>query len=225
MLVYLASPCNHIQCSALSGMSVLLSFGSYRNVCDQYQSTFDRILIDSGAYGALTSGKEVDLEEYIAWSERWEGHADAVAGLDDISGDWKKSLRNYKAFPKGFPTFHDTDPSELLDDLIPMARERGSWLGLGLKPPREGKEKWVREACSRIPDDIHVHGWALRRYTHVRRLDSVDSTNWLRDVMRLRTLPDTKHLTETECLEIIIKRYQRWQRVVVDKKTKASFGV
>jgi len=26
------------------------------------------------------------------------GHADAVAGLDDIGGDWRRSLRNYDAF-------------------------------------------------------------------------------------------------------------------------------
>ena len=67
-----------------------------------------------------------------------------------------------------------------------------------------------------MPDDLHVHGWALRAYTHIRRLDSVDSTNWWRDAMDLRTLPALAHLTYGECLEIIVKRYQRWHRVIRD---------
>jgi hypothetical protein len=155
----------------------------------------------------------VDGHAYRDWSARWDGHADAVAGLDDISGDWRRSLRNYEAFG-GFPTMHDTDPPELLRDLLPIARERGGWLGLGLKPPRDGKEKWVRWACDQIPEDIHVHGWAMRAYTHVRRLDSVDSTEWWRTAMAYRQ--DFPWLTYGECLEIVVKRYQRWQRVIRD---------
>jgi hypothetical protein len=136
--------------------------------------------------------------------------------LDDISGDWKRSLKNYEAFHLGFPTFHESDPPELLDDLIALARERDRWIGLGLIPPRDGKEKWVCKALDQIPDDLHVHGWAMRRYTHCRRLDSVDSTNWWRDAMKLRTISDLDHLTYGECLEIIVKRYQRWTRTIID---------
>ncbi len=121
-------------------------------------------------------------------------------------------MANYERFLLGFPTFHETDPPELLDDLIPMARERGKWIGLGLLPPREGKERWMRDACERIPDDLHVHGWACREYGFIRRLDSIDSTNWWRDAMKLRTLPDLAHLTYGETLAIVVKRYQRWQR-------------
>jgi hypothetical protein len=171
----------------------------------------------------LNSGKAISLNAYIDWSARWIGHADAIAGLDDIRGDWRRSLANYERFPGGFPTFHDSDPPELLDDLVLIARERGKWIGLGLIPPREGKEQWVRDACGRIPDDLHIHGWALRRYTHVRRLDSVDSSNWFRDSMKLRTIPMLAHLTYGECLEIIVKRYQRETRVIRDGKDTPLF--
>ena len=102
------------------------------------------------------------------------------------------------------------------NDLIPLARERGGWIGIGLKPPREGKENFIRSTCERLPDDLHVHGWALRHYLHIRRLDSVDSTNWWRDAMDLRVLPLCKHLTYGETLEVIVKRYQRARRQVVD---------
>jgi len=216
MKVYLASPNTQQQAEHVENMPVLLSFACWSDWLLRYQASFRNILIDSGAFSEMNSGKKVDGVEYRDWCQMWNGHADAVAGIDDIRGDWRRSLENYEKFG-GFPTFHDTDPPELLDDLIALARERGNWIGLGLMPPRGGKEQWIREACDRIPEDVHVHGWALRAYTHVRRLDSVDSTNWWRDAMKLRTLPDTSHLTYGECLEIVVKRYQRWTRTIVDR--------
>jgi len=200
MIVYLASPRSAVQADKAQNMPVLFSFACYANWLDNYQQSFSRILIDSGAYSAMTQGKKIDVHEYHDWTKRWIPHADAIAGLDDINGDWKKSLKNYDVC--GFPTIHDTDPPELLDDLIPIARERGGWIGVGLKPPRQGKEKWVRETLDRIPDDLHVHGWALRAYTHCRRIDTVDSTSWFRRPFDLRVHPMLDHLTYAECLEM-----------------------
>lgn len=216
MTIYLASPGTQQQAEHAADMPVLLSFACYTRWQDRYQQTYRRILVDSGAYSEFTSGRPIDLGAYADWAGRWVGHADAIAGLDDIKGDWRRSLANYERFPLGFPTFHESDPPELLDELVSLARGRGGWIGLGLLPPREGKERWVRDACARIPEGLHVHGWALRRYTHVRRLDSADSTNWWRDAMQLRTLPDLAHLTYGECLEIVVKRYQRWTRQLKD---------
>lgn len=213
MLVYLASPNTQQQAEHVAGMPVLLSYACYSDwITKGYQQSFSRILIDSGAYTEFSSGKKVDLASYSEWAMQWVGHADAIAGLDDISGDWRRSLRNYSEFALGFPTFHETDPPELLNDLIALSLERNKWLGLGLLPPRNGKERWVRETLDRIPESIHVHGWAMRKYTHCRRIDSVDSTNWWRDAMQLRTISGLAHLTYGECLEIVVKRYQRWMR-------------
>lgn len=224
MIVYLASPNTQQQAEHASGMPVLLSFASWANWHARYHATYRRLLIDSGAFSELKNGKAIDLGAYIDWAGQWVEHADAIAGLDDIRGDWRRSMANYERFPTGFPTFHDSDPPELLDDLIPLARERGRWIGLGMVPPREGKERWLRDACERIPDDLHVHGWALRRYTHVRRLDSVDSTNWWRDAMKLRCIPDLAHLTYGECLDIVTKRYVRWTRTIRDDKDTPLFS-
>jgi hypothetical protein len=215
MQVYLAGPSNQLQAQALDGMPVLLSFAYYAQVIDQYQSTFKRILIDSGAYTELNSGKVIDIGAYRDWSQRWLGHADAIAGLDDIRGDYRRSLRNYQAIPWTFPTWHDTDPIELLPELIAMAHERGGWLGIGLLPPRHRKEQLLRRVLEMIPDDIHVHGWALRAYTHLRRIDSVDSTNWWRNALSLRQkLP---WLTYGETLALVVKRYVRWKRIIFDR--------
>jgi hypothetical protein len=214
LIVYLSSPGSQMHADHLAGMPVLVSYALYSPWVDDYQQSFGRLLIDSGAYSELTGNAKVDGEAYRDWSKRWDGQADAVAGLDDIKGDWRRSLQNYERFG-GFPTIHDSDPPELLKDLIPIAREQGrGWLGIGLVPPRSGKEKFVRWACDNVPDDLHVHGWALREYTHVRRLGSVDSTNWFRDAWGYRNA--MPFLTPAECVELVVKRYQRWQRVVRD---------
>ena len=202
-------------------MPVLLSFGLYDPFLDKYQHTFRRILLDSGAYSVFNSGEAIDVHEYAEWSLRWEGHADAMAGLDDIAGDWRQSLRNYEVMPNGFPTMHDTDPPELLKDLVAISADRGKWIGLGLKPPRQGKEKFVRWVCDNVPEDFHVHGWALRAYSHVRRIDSMDSTNWWRDAMKYRR--DLPFLTYGEALELVVKRYQREARMFREDSQSTLF--
>lgn len=226
MIVYLASPETQQQAEHVANMPVLLSFALVGKkvgwLNKGYQQSFSRILIDSGAYSELNSGVKVDGEAYKDWWKQWEGHADAIAGLDDIRGDWKRSLKNYELYG-GFPTIHDTDPFGLLKDLLPIVQERGGWLGIGLKPPRSGKEKFIRRVCDSVPEELHIHGWALREYTHIRRIDSVDSTNWWRDAMKLRTLPDLQHLTYGECIEIVVKRYQRWKRTLRDEGS-SGFG-
>ena len=216
MRVYLAGPNNQLQARVLEDMPALLSFAYYPKWMEQWHPSFSRVLIDSGAFSELNSGKKIDAEEYREWSERWQGHADAIAGLDDIRGDWKRSLRNYEHIPWTFPVWHETDPWELLPDLVAMARERCGWLGIGLLPPRNGKEQIIRDACKQIPEGIHVHGFALRAYTHIRRLDSVDSTNWFLDTMKIRR--DLPWLTYGECAELVVKRYKRWKRRIIDEE-------
>lgn len=223
MIVYLASPNTQQQAEHACDMPVLLSFAVFKPWVDRYQATFSRLLIDSGAFSEFSTGKRVDGVAYKEWKERWVGHADATAGLDDISGDWRRSLKNYEDFG-GFPTFHESDPPELLKDLIPIAEAAGGWIGLGLTPPRAGKERWIREACEKIPENLHVHGWACREYASVRRIDSVDSTNWWRDAMALRVTPGLEHLTYGECLAIVTKRYQRWNREIKTPQKQSSLN-
>ena len=191
-------------------MPVLVSFAQKRTAVERsYMDTFSHLLLDSGAYSEHNSGVSIDIGAYVEWTKRWPW-AVAWAGLDDINGDWRRSLKNYKA--GGFPTLHDTDPPELLDELIPMARERGGWIGLGLKPPRHRKEAFLRSALDRMPADLHVHGWACGAYSHLQRFDSVDSFNWILDIPMILNHSNTKHLTPAEALEIIVKRYRRMGR-------------
>lgn len=216
---YLGSPVTQQQLQAAAGMPVLFSYALFPNHATKgYMQAFPRILIDSGAFSVMNSGKQLSVEEYAEWSQPWRKEADAIAGLDDIRGDYKQSLANYEKQPWAFPTFHDSDPPDLLDDLVALARARGKWIGIGLVPPREGKQDFVARTLERIPHDIHVHGWALWRYAGLkefrhRQSVSFDSTNWWRDAMAIRTLPLCKHLNYGETLEIVVKRYQRMARL------------
>lgn len=215
MTVYLASPTSQAQGAAVRDMPVLMSYAMYRGWVDGYQQSWGKILIDSGAYSELTSGKSIDLEEYKDFAARWSDRAEAIAALDDISGDWRRGLRNLEQGP-GFPTIHSSDPEDLLEDLIPAARERGGWIGVGILPPRTEKHTdWLERTLERIPPDLHVHGWALRKWwNRLRRIDSVDSTNWWRDAMSLRSRSGLGFLTYSECLEIVVKRYKRERRTL-----------
>jgi|TARA_Y100000034_G_scaffold127785_1_gene181245 hypothetical protein len=222
MDVYLASPRSQLQADKVKGMPVLMSYGCYSNWMDRYVPSYGKLLIDSGAYSVLNSGTKIDLGEFREWSERFMPIAEAVAGLDDISGDWKQGLKNYEAVPWSFPTWHDTDPIELIPDLVALARERKTWIAIGLDPPRYGKERIVRDFLEQIPDDLHVHGWALRAYTHLPGIDSVDSTNWFRDSIGLAK--EFPWLTPAECLEIVVKRYKRQPTIeAIQPKREGDF--
>jgi len=225
---YLGSPSNQMTCSYLAGMPVLVSYALYTAFLDDYVPTFARVLVDSGAFSEFNTGKPIDGAAYREWQARWRetAHVDAVAGLDDIRGDWRKSLKNYDLYG-GFPTMHESDPPELLADLLPIARERGNWLGVGLIPPRAGKWGWVRSVLDAVPDGIHVHVWAGGEYCGHPRVNSTDSTNWFRDAFKLKVAPDTRHLTTAECVEIVVKRYQRAERKpapVVADETPSLFS-
>ena len=210
MRIYLSHPGSRLAAHLASEMPVLISFANLSTWMIDYLPTYSSLLFDSGAYSELNGNATVDLGAYREFSGKWIDRAAAIAGLDDISGDWRRSLKNYEAIPWSFPTFHDTDPPELLPDLIAMAQERGTWIGIGLEPPREKREKWIRETLEKIPDGLHVHGWALRRYSYMSRFDSMDSTSWFRKAFGLKAMAPLAHLTDAECLEIVVKRFERW---------------
>ncbi|PCJ07789.1 MAG: hypothetical protein COB10_12025 [Planctomycetota bacterium] len=212
--MYFSSPGSQLHAAACKGRRVLLSFATWSPWIDQYIPSFKSIMLDSGAFSTLNSGVKISLPEYIEWVARYP-FCDSWAGLDDISGDFNASLTNYTH--GGFPTYHTTDPPELLPQLISIAKQMpvngNHWIGIGMLPPRTGFGTWLRETLEQLDDEpLHVHGWALGSYLHEERLDSYDSTNWFRDAFQIRSkLP---WLTYAEALDISILRLERRQRIV-----------
>ena len=218
---YLGTPGSALHAHLIEGMPVLVSFAAQSKWLKRsWMTSFGSLLLDSGAFSEMNSGKKVDLMAYIDWAQQYS-FADAWAGLDSITGNWRQSMANYRAPGAwgSFPTFHDSDPPELLSELIKMAQERKSkWIGIGLVPPRGGKEIFMKETLEQIPDDLHVHAWACGMYTYFTRIDSTDSTNWFRDSFKLSKDPLTSHLTPAECLKIVLLRYERSGRKRTPKK-------
>ena len=207
MVVYLSSPGSQMHADHLRGMPVLLSYGASGPTrwLGRYIPSFGRLLIDSGAFSEMNSGVKIDLEAYAEWAQQFQW-ADAIASLDDIRGDWERGLENWRRFPWMFPTYHDSDPPEALDAIL---SHEPKWIGLGMVPPRTS-EHWLTETLERIPAGVHVHGWALRGFSHLSRIDSFDSTDWFLASQRIQ--PSLWWLTPAECVEIVVKRYQRESR-------------
>lgn len=220
-MIYLGGPNNQLQASFLVDMPVLLSFAYWSAWVESYHQSFSQILIDSGAFSAYNTGKILDPGKYRTFALKYKGWADAIACIDDIDGNYKKTIANCESMPTGigFPTYHEDEPWEIIPDLCELARQHGGWIGIGLKPPRNGKSYIVEKTCSLMPDDLHVHGWALVEHENMARLDSTDSTNWFRDSWKV--INNYPWLTPAECIEVIVKRYQRRERLVKDEEEQA----
>lgn len=225
MRIFLGSPGNQMQAHMASGCRVLSSFVTWQKFkgLSQFMPTFSEVLLDSGAFSEFTSkgAVKVELDEYVDWIDA-HPYKVAWAGLDDINGDHERSLRNYQR--GGFPTIHDKDPGgAFLDELVEISREQGgNWIGIGVTPTkqRHGMEAFIRDTIERIPDDLHIHGWALGLYTYLP-LGSIDSTNWWRDSFKI--LNAYPFLTTPEALEIVIKRITRVPRMAIEDNQQLAF--
>lgn len=218
--VYLSSPGNQMQASYLGGMPVLVSFALLSKWLGEYIPTFGQTMVDSGAYSEMSSGKVVDLDKYGQWLDALPFAADAAAALDDIRGDWERSLYNWDQIPQTFPVLHDSDPPNYIDAVLERLQDshRGrlrptdaQWCGIGLVPPRT-KTAFVERLLKRIPSGVHVHLFAMRNMLPqamaIRGNDvSADSINWVLDSFAVKN--KIPWLTLAECTEIVVKRYQR----------------
>lgn len=191
--------------AALQGVPVLISFGTWATWLHAYVPSFDRFIVDSGAFSEFNSGKAIEQDKYLAWADQWRGTADAIAALDDIRGNWRNGLARWlEAREWTFPTYHEADEPEALDAIL---AHDPSMIGLGGLPPRGRKTgDWLRETLPRIPASVRLHGWAMRGHIE-HRWHSVDSTNWWLDTRKV--LDACAWLTPAEAVEIVIKRYKR----------------
>lgn len=205
MITYLSSPGSQMHAHALSGMPVLISFGCWSEWLSSYVPSFGRVLVDSGAFSEFNSGKKIEQDPYLSWAERWRGKVDGIAAVDDIRGDWRNGIKRWlEARDWTFPTYHESDPPEALDEIL---SHDPSMIGLGGLPPRRNATAdWLTRTWPRIPRDLPVHGWAMRWHPQWP-WRSIDSTNWILDSQKLTR--DLYWLTPAECVELVVKRYQR----------------
>ena len=223
MLVYLASPTTQLHADCMAGQPVLESFAiaATKSWMDRYRPTFSHVMLDSGAYSEMTSGKPVDLGAYVAFCQAHAAGYDEIVNLDVISGDVGERVdagqRNLQTMRDSgldpMPVFHQGEPWSVLEDLAACGR-----VGLGLQRPMRGVEAFLDECFSRV-GKARVHGFALAnaRWTKRYPFFSVDSATWVHEMNALCSVKGQGAdvlacLTPAELLRMVVKKYERLPR-------------
>jgi hypothetical protein len=93
MILYLAALSSYLDLLPRIGRSNILT--SYVETKRPDRELCERIFLDSGAYTAKSSGKEIALRDYIDFCHKHKDAFDVICGLDVI-GDPKQSVENQK---------------------------------------------------------------------------------------------------------------------------------
>lgn len=140
-------------------------------------------VLDSGAFSALNSGIDIDLNEYIETSKQLlatDPLLEEVFALDVI-GDWKASMRNtekmWEAGVPAIPCFHRGEPESVLTDMA----KRFPKIALGgvamLRGPK--KMEWAGQCFARVwPKKIHGFGFGSKEQMMGLPFHTTDATNW-----------------------------------------------
>lgn len=127
-----------------------------------------RIIGDSGAFSAMSTGKPIEREVFHAWADRWRDDLLWVAALDVI-GDAEASYQNWLAARRDglelVPTIHYGEGTAQLDR---FAEEGATLIGLGGMVPYSSEKdrlmRWClmmhRHARDHHPQ-VRFHGWGI----------------------------------------------------------------
>jgi len=146
----------------------------------QHRSRPYRKILDSGAFSAYNSGKEIDIAALCAEAQKPEWN-EAIAL--DVIGDADQSIKNLEYMaangaPHAYPVFHIGDPWDLLDYYC----ERYPKLGLSCRFGESLKvsKQWARRCFARRwPHRFHSFGW-VGTVLHEFPFDSADTSIWNR---------------------------------------------
>jgi hypothetical protein len=216
VIVYFAGVNQHQWCQAFRGEHVLESFADVQKLMDRYRPLFASMVLDSGAFSEMTTGKAIDLGRYADFCHEHGAFYRWVASLDSITGGVDANIDNWQALEKrgvsSVPTFHQGEPWSLLTDYCKAAPR----VGLGFQRPIENARSWLDECFSRIPEGHKVHGWAMTSYTDYP-FESVDSRTWMFELRALMAVEGQgadalRCLTPGELLDIVTKKNERLPR-------------
>lgn len=151
-----------------------------RDLLKEYIAKGFNVFIDSGAFSAANSGKEIDINKYCEFLH--EVKPTLYAGLD-VLGDSTKTMQN-QAFMEDvwdlepMPTFHMGSP---LTDLIPLMKY--NYIALGGMVFSAGIQSHCDEVWHYIltnKPSLKVHGFGLTNIELMKRYPwySVDSSSF-----------------------------------------------
>lgn len=144
-----------------------------------------KTFLDSGAFSAMHSGANIDIQAYCDFIKEYGVKFEKIAQLDCI-GDWRGTAKNLDYMrAQGLdpiPVFHTNEPFDWLDELL-----KNDYLCLGVTGSKLRQPQiiaWLAEVFKhreRINPDCKMHGFALTSAKIMRFFDwdTCDSTSWL----------------------------------------------
>ena len=147
-----------------------------------------RLIGDSGAFSAMTTGKPIELDAFGEWARKWHNDLAWVASLDVI-GDQDATWNNFLRLRVDYgvdviPTIHyGSSPSEI-DKYVEMGVD---YIGLGgmvpLKSEPQRLMRWTLSMFKYARDNypqVRFHGWGITQKDLIMNLPwySMDSTGW-----------------------------------------------
>jgi len=140
-------------------------------------------VLDSGAFSAHNSGKEIRLAEYIEACRSLLGHDPTLTEVYslDVIGDHHASRVNcdlmWEAGVPAVPTYHHGEPEAVLLDLARTYPKIALGGAVGLKP--KYKMAWAAQCFARTwPKRIHGFGFGTFEMIVALPWHSVDASNW-----------------------------------------------
>ena len=158
---------------------------------------FERVILDSGAFAVISSGRVIPIEDYATFVARFGRLFDVVVNLDDIAGDLETTHANQAileaAAPEGveiLPVFHEGEPSEVLEGYlvdhdhigVGFARVEGG----DFANPIAERRAFLAGFFDRVDGRAGVHGFGMTVHALEFPFESVDSTTWIAEYRGLR---------------------------------------
>lgn len=142
-----------------------------------------KILFDSGAYSSYTSGKEVELQQYVSCIKKNNKYIWRYISLDKL-GDDKKSFDAFMEMKEmglnPVPVFHYMGDESYLRKYIESGE---TFIALGGTVPIKSKNKvaeWVRMLSWMYPEvRFHLLGSGSRKILDHCDIQSADASTWI----------------------------------------------
>ena len=146
-----------------------------------HREYFDSVLIDSGAFSAMSVGKTVNIDEYCQFAKDNREYYNLIAQLDEI-GDQDKTLKNYLYMvKKGVDWAMPILTGEWDIALRKMEKHAlTNYYGVGGKSfwDKIYKSRW--DVVKSLPSKNDYHGFAKGKYEALKNgwFTSIDSSTW-----------------------------------------------
>lgn len=142
-----------------------------------------RILLDSGAWSAYTSGKTINIDDYIKYIKKNKAHIWHYIALDVIGDSGRTYTQYLQMKSKGLdpiPVFHYMNNEKIL---VRYIEHHGAVdIALGGTVPIKNKAEvaeWVKMISWLYPAKYHLLGSSSRKIIDHCDIDSCDSSTWI----------------------------------------------